>query len=162
MGFADKNSLLSEVDLLKKRVQALEAELANSTELKSEIQSIVNATSDLYFELDAKRTIRAYYAKEEASLYAPAEKFIDQRMETVLPSHLRKTFKEHFEKAHNTRTIARHEYWMDINGTNKISFNFLIQLFLAILNCSREREYRILGDERCFKNNQLIQRYTFS
>lgn len=93
-----------------------EAQLFRTT---AELQAIVQAFPDLYFQVEADGTIIDYHIGQTDDLYVPPETFLYRRIEEVLPPEVSQQFTVAIAQALQTQALAAVEYSLAMQGQIK-------------------------------------------
>ncbi len=85
----------------------------------SEMEATFHALPDLFFRLDDKGNIVDYKASKSEDLYVSLDKFLNRRMQDILPPAIGMAFNAAFEEVLATKTITSFNYTLTIDGQQK-------------------------------------------
>ncbi len=107
---SDKENLLKELTLLRKRV----TELEEFKKHNGRLNDIFSSLKDLVFVLDRDGVFTEFYAPSE-ELYLPPEDFIGRKYFDVMPPHLNTLFSKAFKKNKNGK-VDEYSYTLEMAG----------------------------------------------
>ena len=88
---------------------------------EKENRAIVEAVPDLLFRLDPDGLILSFHSERESDLYAPADSFLNKRIQEVLPPHVTIPAMEAVVRTLADHTPSEFEYHLDI-GDSRMYF----------------------------------------
>ncbi len=135
---------------------------ARSNRNEQFLNSILQASPDLFFLMDQNCRILDYRAKKEDHLYAPKEEFLGESMQNVVPPSIGQLFVNGARTVNQTGDTAIFEYTMEVSSGNR-QFSALISqqagnsnLVAAIRDVTEQKRA-----EEAHKNSENMYRQMF-
>ena len=112
---------------LRREIAARKRMEAALRESESRVSSILSSMVDLVFAFDSEGRFTFYHAPQSEDLYASPDEFMGRKHGEVMPAHLHRPFSEALEKNRQGQ-VAQYEYWLEINGKEKLRISSAIAL----------------------------------
>ncbi|HYG77903.1 MAG TPA: EAL domain-containing protein [Planctomycetota bacterium] len=123
----------------------------------AELSALFQAIPDLYFRLDNTGVILSYQSGSISDLYLPPEKFLNRRMQDVLPHSIGEKFNIAIKSVNATRASASVVYVLPIKDEEKHFEARLVPLNSEIVVIVRDITQRELAEERLRSSEQFLQ-----
>ena len=104
------------IDIAVKSAAAIQANLDASN---NKLQSVFEATPDLYFFLNNEREIVDYQSNKDEELYIAPDRFLGRKMEQVLPTKTAELFRKNLELVACTNQMVTFEYYLILHKSKK-------------------------------------------
>lgn len=146
-------------DLIQNEKEIQEKEF-EQVELKS--QSILNAIDELVFTLDTENKFTSFYAKQE-QLYTTPDKFLDQKINDIMPPHFVIQFENALIDVKNNKTVG-FEYYLDLpTGKHWYSVNlspmFINEIYSGLAAVSRDITSNKIAEEKIIIERNKAKQY---
>ncbi len=82
--------------------------------------TILNALPDLYFNLTHEGKILNYYTNDERYLYIKPEKFLNKKIQDVLPKNIGRLFDKAISELNEIGHVGQFEYELDVPAGEKV------------------------------------------